>query len=83
MAKSISYENMSLEDLQNELNNLMVQSTELSKNKRLVNSFIDRKLSEQRIKVLVENMSDSDKAALHQVIGVNNANSISEANNNG
>lgn len=83
MAKSISYENMSLEDLQNELNNLMVQSTELSKNKRLVNSFIDRKLSEQRIKILVENMSDSDKAALHQMIGVNNANSISEGNNNG
>ena len=62
------YENMTVEQLEAENQKLMAKRREIVSEQRILNAVRDRKIIEAKAKATIEGMTDSEKAALSQVL---------------
>jgi len=62
------YENMTVEQLEKENQKLMAKRREIVSEQRILNAVRDRKIIEAKAKATIEGMTDSEKAALTQVL---------------
>lgn len=87
MIKSISYEEMSLEQLEQENIRLSNERSLIVEKQRVITQIIDQRLAEKSIADKINNMSNEELKAMYrqltQTIQVNSAVNVGKGNNNG
>lgn len=70
-------EDMSFDELALELQSARAEVEEKRKKAKQIRALMDRRIIEDEVRRKVEGMSDAEKQALHQYIGVNAATGVS------